>query len=281
MRVNSVILHNRFYVMLIYGLSILWLPLFPGHLSSALAEDSTQERKNRIEVSGSYEYLSPNNSFGNWGTLSAAFYRKEQESFTWFMQAQAFTRNDGNGLLASAGAYKDWTAWLYTYTAIAAGTNVDYLPQMRIDHDFNIKFGPDKKFIWVFGGTYIGYFDVHRDYILSTGLITYWEDWVAEYRIFRNLSAPGWVESYSHLISLAYGQEGRRRTTATCSFGKQAYLATALATPEAVKKNSFLVALNHREWLAANYGVFGELSYFDLQSTYKKGGILFGVFYEF
>jgi len=253
-----------------------------GHPRPAAAEETADlERKNRIEFSGAYEYLSPNAGYGNWGTLTAAFYRKERPDLTWFTQLQLFTRPDGNGLLAGAGAYKDWTSSLYTYTAVAVGTDVEYLPQIRVDHDFNFKFGPEKKFVWIIGGTYIGYYDVHRDFILSTGLMAYLGDWVLEYRIFRNLSSPGWVESFSHLFSIAYGQEGRHWTTANFSFGKQAYQATSLAAPEAVSNNSFLVSLNHRKWLAKNHGVFGELSYFDLQSTYKKGGFLFGFFREF
>jgi YaiO family outer membrane protein len=247
----------------------------------AAAENNSAELRNRIELSGTYEYLSPHTTYGDWETLSAALYRKDRTDFTWFTQAQAFSRKEGNGLLAAAGAYKDWTDSFYTYTAVAGGTNSAYLPRIRFDHDFNLKLGPEKKFVWVVGGTYIRNFGDHTDYILSTGLIAYQDKWVAEYRLFRNLSSPGWVESYSHLFSLAYGQDGWQWTTATCSFGKQAYLATQLATPEVVNNNSLLVTLNHRQWLAKNHGVFGELSYFDLQSAYKKAGVLIGVFREF
>ncbi len=273
---------RKFCLMFFFSLCFIGGLLASACFPSAAADDpAAPEFKNRIELSGSYEYLSPNGDYGNWGTFTAAFYRKERPDFTWFAQIQTYTRPEGTGLLGNVGAYKDWTSGFYTYTSVAAGTDVEYLPQIRVDHDFNFKFGPDKKFVWILGGTYIGYYDVHRDYILSTGFMAYLGDWVAEYRIFRNLSSPGWVESYSHLFSLAYGQEGRHWTTANFSFGKQAYLATSLAEPEAVSNNSYLVSVNHRQWLAKNYGVFGELSYFDLQSTYKKGGFLFGGFWEF
>ena len=262
-------------------LCLLFGILFSACPQPAAAEDNSHELKNRIELSGTYEYLSPHAAYGDWETLSAAFYRKERTDFTWFTQVQAFTRKEGNGLLAAAGAYKDWTDSFYTYTAVAGGTNAAYLPQIRFDHDFNLKLGPEKKFVWVIGGTYIQSFGDHTDYILSTGLIAYRDKWVAEYRLFRNLSQPGSQESYSHLFSIAYGQDGRQWTTAAVSFGKQAYLATQLATPEAVNNNSLLVTLNHRHWLAKNHGVFGELSYFDLQGVYQKAGMLIGVFKEF
>ena len=245
------------------------------------AENNTAKRKNRVELFASYEYLSPYDDYGDWKTLSAAFYRKERPDLTWFTQLGAFSRKEGSGLLAAAGAYKDWTESFYTYTSISAGTDSTYLPQIRVDHAFNLKFGPGKKFVWVVGGAYIQYFNVYKDYILSTGLIAYLGSWMAEYRVFRNQSQPGSIESFSHLFSLSYGQEGRQWTTASYSFGKQAYLATELATPEAVKNNSFLLTLKHRHWLANYYGVFGELSYFELQSAYKKGGVLIGVFKEF
>jgi len=255
--------------------------LFCCGLQTATAEDNAETYKNRIELFGSFEYVSPYNNWGDWETLSASWYRKERPDFTWYVQLQAFWRDEGNGLLATAGAYKDWTNFFYTYTDLSVGTNTVFLPQIRVDQDFNFKFGPDKKFVWVVGGTYIQYFDVHADYIVSTGLTAYLGKWVAEYRFFENFSTPGWIESCSNLFSLAYGQEGWHWTTVTFSFGKQAYLATALAIPGAVENNSYYVTLNHRQWLAKNYGVFGQISYLDLNSTYKVGGLLFGVFREF
>jgi len=239
------------------------------------------ERKNRLELSASYEYLHPHGDYGDWQNVTTTFFRKERPDFTWFVQLGAFAREEGNGGLTAAGAYKDWNESFFTYTALSAGTNSLYLPQLRIDHDFNLKIGPEKNFIWVAGATYIQYFNTHRDTILSTGLTAHFRKWVAEYRIFRNLSDPGSIVSYSHLFALGYGQDGWQWTNATFSFGKQAYLATALAAPEAVNHNSVQTTLSHRRWVGKDYGVFGEISFFTLSHSYQKTGLSLGIFREF
>lgn len=247
----------------------------------AFAEESAGTLKNRVEIAGSYDYVSPHDVFGDWETVSAAFYRKERQDFTWYGELDAFTRKEGKGMLGVAGAYKDWTDALYTFTALAVGTNVVYLPDSRIDHTFNIKFGPEQKLVWLIGGTSIHYYTHHRDFILSTGMTAHLDTWVPEYRIFRNISSPGSLVSYSHLLSLAYGREMWQWTTAVVGFGKQAYQATELATPEDVTSNSLSVTLKHRRWLKNNYGLMGEVSYFNLHGSYKKGGFLLGVFRDF
>ena len=239
------------------------------------------ERKTAWKLSGTYEYLHPHGDFGDWKNITATLYRKEKPDLTWFVQLGAHSRKEGEGMLAAAGAYKDWTESLFTYTALSAGTNSEDLPQFRADHDFNLRIGPEKNFAWVVGGTYIQYFDVHRDYILSTGLSAYLGKWVAEYRIFRNISDPGSQTSYSQLFGLAYGQDGRQWTNGKFSFGRQAYLATAIETPESVNNNSVLATLGHRRWLGKDYGVFGEIGYFKLSHSYQKYGTTIGVFKEF
>jgi YaiO family outer membrane protein len=109
-----------------------------------------------------------------------------------------------------------------------------YLPKFRGNHDFNSKVGPNKNLVLTAGITYTDYHDEHRDLILSRGPTLYLDKWVLRYRLFRNESDPGSVRSYSHLISVGYGQEGCQWTYFDISFGNQAYMATSLATPEAV-----------------------------------------------
>jgi YaiO family outer membrane protein len=251
----------------------------PGQ--QAFAEESAGTLKNRVEITGSYDYVSPHDVYGNWESVSASYYRKERQDLTWYGELDAFARKEGKGMLAVAGVYKDWSDALYTYTAVAFGTKTVYLPEARIDHTFNIKFGPEQKLVWLIGVTSIHYYTRYSDFILSTGMTAYLDTWVPEYRIFKNISSPGSVVSYSHLLSLAYGRELWQWTTAVVGFGKQAYQALELAAPGEIKSDSFSVTLKHRRWLQNNYGLMGELSYFDLQETYKKGGFLLGVFREF
>jgi YaiO family outer membrane protein len=244
------------------------------------AEEAPEKTK-RIEVSYSFENLQPHSIYGNWNTGNFAFYDKRSPDFTYFLQSSVHSRDDGNGVTGTVGAYKDWTDYLYTYSAITAGSHSTYLPKFRWDHDFNFKVGPNKNLVLTAGITYIDYFDVHRDLILSGGPTLYLDKWVLQYRLFHNESNPGSVESYSHLISAGYGKEGWQWTYLNISFGKQAYMATSLATPEAVNQNSLNVTLKHRHWLAKDYGIFGDVSYFKLQDGYKKYGISSGFFYEF
>ena len=257
---------------------LLLLIAFSGQTA---AEEQSAETQNRIEASGSFEYLSPHDAYGDWETVTAAFYRKERTDLTWFTELDAFRRKEGRGFLGMVGAYKDWTDVMYTYSALSSGTSSDYLPRIRADHAFNIKFGPEKKFVWLIGGTWISYFTPHREMILSTGLTAYLDRWIPEYRIFRNVSSPGAVESYSHLLSLAYGQEKHQWTTIVAGYGKQAYQAVELGTSSQISAKSLSLSLKHRMWLRDNYGIMAELSYLDLQGTYQKGGFLFGMFREF
>jgi YaiO family outer membrane protein len=243
--------------------------------------EETPERTKRIEVSYSFENLQPHSIYGNWSAGNFAFYNKYSPDFTYFLQSSLHSRDEGNGVTGTVGAYKDWTNYLYTYSAVTAGSNSTYLPKFRGDHDFNFKVGSNKNLVLTAGITHIDYFDEHRDLILSGGPTLYLDKWVLQYRLFHNESDPGSVESYSHLISVGYGKEGWQWTYLNVSFGKQAYMATSLATPEAVNQNSIDVSLKHRHWLGKDYGIFGDIDYFKLQDGYKKYGISCGFFYEF
>lgn len=239
------------------------------------------EKTRRLEANISYEYLSPNDIYGSWKTLSLGFYDKPQTDVTYFLQLGAFARKDGEALLGTVGIYKDWSSRLYTYSALSAGTSSDYLPRIRIDHDFNLKLGAMKNIVWTAGASYIRYFDVHRDLIISTGITLYQDRWIVTYRIFRNESDPGSAVSYSQLISAGYGREGWQWTFLDLSFGKQAYFATYLASPEEVRRNSVHTSLKHRHWIGKDFGIFGDLSYFNLRDGYDKYGLSLGIFREF
>lgn len=238
-------------------------------------------KKYRLEANISYEYLSPNDIYGSWKTLSSAFYGKPQRDFTYFIQFGAFSRKEGEALLGALGAYKDWGSSLYTYSAFSGGTESDYLPQIRLDHDFNLKFGTMKNFVWTLGASYIKYFDVHRDIVISTGITFYHNEWIWNYRVFRNDSDPGNIISYSQLLSTGYGREGWQWTYLDISFGKQAYLATYMVNPEEVRRDSLHISLKHRHWIGNDYGILGDISYFNLKDGYDKYGLSIGVFREF
>ena len=255
----------------------LFVPFFTG---VSAAQDEKLETR-RLEAFYSYEHLTPHDIYGSWHILNVAYYDQLRRDFTYFLGFGAFSRDEGDAVLGNAGAYKDWSPSLYTFTSVAIGSNSEYLPQFRIDHDFNFKFGPAKSIVWVAGASYIDYYDVHEDFILSTGIVLYAGEWILNYRLFRNDSSPGDAVSYSHLISTGYGKEKWQWTYLNLSFGKQAYYATQLKNPEEVRQSSFLVGLKHRRWLGKDYGVFFDVSFFKLNDGYEKYSFAPGVFKEF
>lgn len=239
------------------------------------------EFPNRLEISGSYDALSPGSTYGNWKTFSLAYYRKERPDLTWYAQASAFVRKEGQGQLGAVGAYKTWNPKLSTFTSLSAGTSSTYLPRIRFDHEYNFKVDPEKSLGWSLGGTYMSYFDEHKDYTVYAGVSFPIKQYDVNYRIFRNHSDPGSVISYSQLISIGCGVDREQYTTLTYSVGKQAYLATYIATPEAVSNRSWMLTLNHRQWAESYNGFFWEVSYSDLKNAYRKLGVSVGMFNEF
>jgi YaiO family outer membrane protein len=248
-------------------------------VNGSAQEDGNKSR--RIEASVSFEHLSPHDIYGNWYSSNVGFYSKVSPSYTYFIQGSFHNRPEGSGMTMSGGCYKDWKDFLYTYSAVSAGSHSDYLPEFRIDHDFNFKLGRDKNYVLTAGVIYIDYFTGHTDLIFSGGTTVYLNKWIFQYRLFHNQSNPGSIGSFSHLLSAGYGEEGMQWTYVNISFGKQAYLATSLVTPQAVNQNSWNISLQHRRWIGKSYGIFSDASFFRLEDGYDKFGVSCGVFYEF
>jgi YaiO family outer membrane protein len=245
------------------------------------AEDGIVSRSQRVEANLLYENLSPHDIYGSWTNILLSYYTSPKKGLTWFFQLGGFSRNVGNAVLGVGGAYKDWGDRLYTYTALAAGSDSAYLPEVRFDNDFNFKLGEKRNIVWTLGVTYVNYHNTHEDLILSSGVTLYLPSLITTYRIFRNKSDPGSITSFSHLLDFAYGQEGSQWTNLTFSFGNQAYLADYLSKPEEVNQNSVYLVLKHRHWIKEGWGILGDLSYFKLEDGYKKFGLSLGFFKEF
>jgi len=244
-------------------------------------EQISDQKTQRLEASLTYEALSPRDIYPPWKSLFLNYFIKAKDNATLFFSLGGFSREEGESLLGIAGAYKDWGKRFYTYTALAAGSDSVYLPKIRFDNDFNLKLGTKKNIVLTAGFTYLKYHNVHKDLILSSGVTVYLGRWIATYRIFMNRSDPGNITSYSHLFDTAYGMEGGQWTNVTLSFGKQAYLATYLASPEEVNRRSLYIVLKHRRWIGKTFGLLGDISYFKLEDGYKKIGITLGIFKEF
>ncbi len=250
-------------------------------MNFALPFLASAEDYKRIELGGSYERLSPESVYGTWKTGSFSFYHKPIEGFTYSLGLSGFSRKEGEASLVWGGAYKDWTERFYTYSAVSFGTMSDYLPRYRIDQEFNIKVGRRKNLVPALGASYIRYHDIHKDLVISIGFTYYHEGWNFTYRHFINESYPGSVRSSSNLVSVGFGREKSSWTYVDLSFGKQAYLASYLASPEEVRQRSFYIAFKHRRWITKDFGVFADISYLKLNKGYEKYGVGLGAFKEF
>ena len=235
-----------------------------------------------FEVQYNYERLDPYSEYGEWNSIDMMLYGKEGETWTPFVGGSVIDRKiEGSAALGVLGTYKDWTDWLYTYSSISFGTNSEYLPKYRLDHEFNFKLGPEQQYVLTAAGTYIKYWDVHKDIVLSLGGSIYYGKFIGTFRYFHNISKPGSVRSTSYLISLEYGAEKDQWTYLNVSWGKQAYLATNLSNPEEVRENSTIIGIGHRHWLNDTFGLIGELEYMRLEDSYNKYRISGGFFMDF
>ena len=251
-------------------------------LIGAIAVNSYALSPKRFEVQYNYERLDPYSDYGEWNSIDMMLYGKEGEDWTPFVGGSIIDRKiEGSAALGVLGTYKDWTDWLYTYSSISFGTNSEYLPKYRLDHEFNFKLGPEQQYVLTAAGTYIKYWDVHKDIVLSLGGSIYYGKFIGTFRYFHNISKPGSVRSTSYLISLEYGAEKDQWTYLNLSWGKQAYMATNLSNPEEVRENSTIVGIGHRHWLSNTFGVIGELEYMRLENSYNKYRISGGVFIDF
>jgi len=235
----------------------------------------------RFEISYSHDYLDHKNTYGTWDTINMTNYQHIADGLTVFYQAELHRRKSGDAILGSVGAYKDWSDYFYTYTQVTAGSKSEYLPKFRIDNDFNFKFGEKKNIVTVLGLTYINAHDVHRDKIISAGLMYYAPKYNISYRFFRNLSNPGNVISYSHTLSIGYGQEKLQWLYLDLSLGNPAYLAIDVSLLEEVHQNSSEAKISYRKWLTNSTGFYGSVGYFKLSDGYDKYHFNVGYFIEY
>lgn len=250
----------------------------PGEPVSA-AEDKL--KKNRIDVQYIYEYLMPHDQHGAWESWYIKYYRYQSTTFNFFVHGGMVKRVGKNDYIGLLGFARDWSPRLYTYSVVAKGTVSTYLPNARIDHDFNFKLGKRSNFILAIGATYIKYYVPAEDFILSAGLTWYVGKFVLGYRLFWNHKYPGNIESFSHLGNIEYGTDKSHWTALSASWGSQAYLALYVLVPEQVRQSAFNINLDHRQWITKGIGAFVKAGYLKLVGNYEKILLSAGLFIEF
>ncbi len=262
---------------------ILFIAIFSSVQETVLAAGSSSDNQ-RIDIGYSYDFLDPHGVYGSWNIGTVTYYNNSIKKFNYFIEADGFSRTiEGEGFLATIGAYTIWTPWLYTYSDISSGTNYLYLPEFRVDNNFNFKLGKYKNIVWEIGGSYIKYNDNNLNLIASTGITYYYKRWVASYRLFRTISDPGNVGSWSHLYSIGYGKRYWERTYLNVTTGNEAYLTTYLpiADQSRVNYNALDIEIRQRIWLRKDFGIIGNLDYFILQDNYRAYGITVSIFKNF
>jgi YaiO family outer membrane protein len=246
---------------------------------AAASTDAPSER--RLEGEVSYEYLSPYAAYGSWKAVSFGLYGRQAPLGGYYVRGTGFSRDEGEAVLGTAGAYTDWTRYLYTHAAFSFGTDSAFLPRYRADLDLNFKFGPQQKIVATAGFTRVAYFTGATDTTLSPGLTLYQGKWILEYRYFANRSDPGNVDSSTNLLSAGYGREGDRWSFLTVTAGGQGYLAGYVSPAALVRQDFFSVDLKHRRWLNRDLGIFGGLGFMRLYNGYDKYAVSMGFFRGF
>ena len=237
--------------------------------------------KNRLECTVYYEQYSPKDVYGENKSFLLDYYSMPYIGFTWFCEGGYLSRKEGDGVLGTAGAYKDWNPWFYTYSAVSAGTNSPYLQEYRADNDFNFKVFAKKNVVLTLGGTYVKAHDEHTDTVISPGITVYMGKLILSGRYLSDTSDPGGSVSGSGLLSAGYGQEGKSWVYLNLSSGGEGYLATYVFPPQQVSGNVRSVEVKYRKWLKSSCGYTASASYLDLQNSYEKYLMSFGIFRNF
>ncbi len=254
-------------------------------ISGMVLAAENPSNNNRIDLTYSYYYLEPHGLYGSWNIGTVTYYNNSNKKFNYFIQGSGFSRTiEGEGFLGTVGTYGDWTPWFYTYTDVSIGTNYLYLPEFRADNNFNFKLGKNRNLVWEIGGSYIKYNSDNVNLIASTGLTDYYKRWIFSYRLFRTVSDPGSVVSWSHLYSIAYGKRYWERTYLNIITGNEAYLEAYQPTVypvNSVNYNAIYVEVHQRIWLRKDFGILGTISYLTIQGNYKAFGVTAGIFKNF
>ncbi len=256
--------------------------------TAALAADSLEEwarvrasLRYRLDVDFLYDHLSPNADYGDWHTATATLYVKVLPRITPFIQTGLFEREDSDGGL-TVGAYTDWVpGLLYTYTAYTTSGSSEYLFNHRFDHHFYLNTGP---LTMVVGGGYAEDHRDHQDWYWTVGPRVWRGRFIGEYRVTRYQSDPGAENSWSHLVSLGLGAEGRSWLFLTASVGEEAYVSTVVAPPQRVHHDYYELGLSYQRWLTPRMGLKGQVGWLDLGDDgdgYEKLGLGAGFFLEF
>ncbi|MDP8257130.1 MAG: YaiO family outer membrane beta-barrel protein [Candidatus Alcyoniella australis] len=232
-----------------------------------------------------WEHLTPNDDYGDWYSAYLTGYFRVHPRITPFAQLGMHTRElEGEAVTGTVGAYVNWFRYLSTYTALGTGTESLFTPMWRVDHDFTFILG-SLPLTFTLGAGHIQYWDDHHDWYVAAGPTLYLPYFIADYRLTRNESNPGAVESWSHGVTLGVGSEGLFWIFLGTTFAAQAYTATNVADRQEVRQDTWEINLSHSHWIGRTWGLKWQAAYLNLgdppKSGYEKWTAGIGVFKEF
>lgn len=193
---------------------------------------------------------------------------------------EGWARPEGRAALAQAGGVRDVSDRIYVSVGAAVSTRNDYLPRWRVDGEGAVKLGATRRWVAAVGGSALAYSNDARTVAVTVGPTYYGAGWVGSLRLSWQRSEPGNVQAPGAAISVGWGAEGRRWTFVDATYGRYAYLATALARPEEIREVAAAVGLRHRQWVGARRGWIVEASWLRIRNTYTKLGLAIGGFLQ-
>ena len=237
--------------------------------------------KHRLEASSIMKGIIPKLFMGTTNRWCLIIICMPHTGLTLYCEGGFYSTKTGGGAVGIVGAYKDWAPWLYTFSAVSAGTNSPFLQEYRADHDFNFKVGPKKNIVLTAGGTYVKAHDAHTTSVISPGITVYLDKLVLSYRYLDSTSDPGGIVSGSNIYSAQYGEEEKSWLCLTFTEGGQGYLAINVFPPVQVSGNVTNVDLKYRKWLKKDFGFIAGASYLKLENSYEKYTVYLGSFKSF
>lgn len=237
----------------------------------------------RIEYSFSYDKLSFSDSSNKdfFRNYTIRYFNKVSNKQTNFFEYSFHNRsNSNNGSLLVAGFYRDLSDNLFTYNAFSFGSKTDYLPKYRIDSEFYYKIGKEKNILLNLGTTFLRYHNDYKDFSISYGIVFYQNRWNFTYKKINSNLKPGNTNSRTDIFSLGIGEEKKYWLYFTYNYGNSSYILNFYTNPSFFNEKFYYYQLNYRTWLRNYSGIIIEYNLLKLRS-YRKNGIVLGIFYEY
>lgn len=233
---------------------------------------------NFIEVGMNYYDLTKGQGdwFGQYGRAEIQTDLYNRWSFD-LLHQKAF---DDSGVFASIGNTHTFDEYWYSDVSVGAGTDVFFLPQLRVDAFLNRKWLEDKSFITTVGVGYYGAHETYNDASLFLGSSWYFMPrWMFGNGVRFNVSAPGGVFSPSAFVALTEGAQGEHFVTLRYGFGREAY--QLIGPGNALSEfTSNTLSLDWRQWLGEDWGFHLRAEHYG-NPNYDRNGFNLGVFKEF